>query len=167
MEESSISINHSDGISTVNLDEVPKNLVAMFDLGDTSLVRQFEQLHESLSVKPQNAAPEEPVAKMPSAGGVVVDEAKLKNLRFKQADLESKIAAAKHAKSSWDAQVLRMQMQISDSKNRGVPTTRLRDEYQQAQSQASASAAAVLGYEADLRKVKTALDLLLISNAGR
>lgn len=167
VEETAVSLSHSDGIGTVGLDELPRDLVAKFDLGDMSLVRQFEQLNESLMVKPQNTITDESAAKMPRAGEPVVDEAKLKALKIKEADMLSKISAAKQAKASWDRQVFRIYEQINDSKNRGVPTTRLRDEYQKVQAQASASAAVVLGYEAELRKIKAALDILLLPNSGR
>lgn len=163
VEQRSISIIHSEGIGTIALDDLPKDLIARFDLGDSSLVRQFEQFQESLAEKPKNAAPVAPAAPAaaPSASGMsAMDEVRLKDLKFRQADLQSKISASRQNKNNWDDQASRISSQISDSKSRGVPTTRLREDYQKAQAQAQANAAAVLTFEAELRKILVELDIL-------
>lgn len=164
VDDKSISLIHSEGIGTITLDELPKDLIARFDLGDSSLVRQFAQFQESLEEKSKSTAPvvqTAPAAATPSASGMsAMDEVKFKDLKFRQADLQSKISAAEQSKINWDTQAARIYYQISDSKSRGVPTTRLREEYQKAQAQAQASAAAVLSYQADLRKIETEIDLL-------
>jgi hypothetical protein len=163
VEEQSISFIHSEGIGTIALDELPKELIARFDLGDASMGRQFAQFQESLAEKPKTApvvTQTAPAAAPASSGMSAMDEVKLKDLKFRVADLQSKVSAARQNKINWDSQASRISGQISESKSRGVPTTRLREDYQNAQAQAQANAAAVLNYEAELRKVQVELDLL-------
>ncbi len=161
VDEKSISFIHSEGIGTISLEDLPKDLIARFDLGDNSLVRQFEHFQQSLDEKPKKTAPVVQAAPAATSSGMsAADEIRFKDLKFRQADLQSKIAAAQQNKTSWANQVTRISSQISDNKYRGVPTTKLREEQQNAQAQASANAAAVLSYQADLRKVETEIDLL-------
>lgn len=163
VEEKSISIIHSEGIGTIPFDDLPKDLTARFDLGDNSLVTQFAQFQESLAEKPETAAQvaHAAPASAPSAPGMsAMDEVRLKDLKFRQADLQSKISASRQNKNNWDDQASRISSQISDSKSRGVPTTRLREDYQKAQAQSQANAAAVLTFEAELRKILVELDVL-------
>lgn len=169
VEDDSISFIHSEGIGSITLESLPKDLIARFDLGGSSLVRQFAQFQESLVEKPKDAAPAvqaaTAAAAAPSPGMSDMDKLKLKDLMFRQADLQSKISAAEQNKINWDSQATRISYEISNNKSRGVPTTKLREDYQKAQAQTSANAAAVQSYQADLRKV--AIEISLLNNKSR
>lgn len=52
VDDSSISFFHSTGISTVQVEQVPSDLVEKFDMGSRSLVVQLEQLEASLGNAP-------------------------------------------------------------------------------------------------------------------
>ena len=165
--DDSVTFIHAEGIGSIPIADLPKELQSRFDLGESSLLRRLEQLAESLVAKvekkPLLSAPPSPSSSPPAASGMSEADAKrYKELKFREADLQAKLAAAKQNQQNWQTHLQRLTTEISNAKERGVPTTGLREDYQKASGSAAASLSGIQAIDADLRKVQAEIDILKV-----
>ena len=162
-----VTFIHAEGIGSIQIADLPKELQSRFDLGESSLMRRLKQLADSLLAKlekkPIVSAPPSPSLSPPAASAMSEADAKrYKELKFREADLQAKLAAAKQNHWNWQTHLQRLTAEISNAKERGVPTTAFREDYQKASGSAAASLSGIQVIDADLRKVQAEIDLLKV-----
>lgn len=163
VEEGSVSIIHAEGVGSIDAAELLPELQKKLDLGQAPLLMRLKQVQDSLADKtivadqpPQAASP----APQTQSGSKSVEDAKLKALKYRESDLQTKLNAAQLNMRNWQAHLQSISTQISSNQARGVPTSKLRDDYQSASAQAAAAQAGIVMIEGDLKKIQVEIDLL-------
>jgi hypothetical protein len=163
VEESGISLIHSDGIGTVTLDLLPTELKEKYDLGSEALVPKLIEAQtnflanptandtntKSKTVATTSAAPivEEP-AKKPS-----MDDAKVKTIKFKIVDIETRTETLKSSITAYERQAADNYTNGDLAKSRGQPASKYWTIAEQATQQARALQAQIIALEAEKKKL--------------
>ena len=113
MDNTSMTFLHSNGISTVQIDQLPQDLVEKFDMGARSLVNQLDQLEASMdsSDSPVEAKPE------------IVENPKLLAVQKRIAHLEIQINSATIHKEKLEKEVIDCDAQIKSIEATGGAAT--------------------------------------------
>lgn len=167
VEDLSISFIHSEGIGSIPAEDLPTEMLAQFDVGDNSIVKRLNKLEQALvdkipapTINVETATTAQPVPQSSFGSMSEKDAAKLKELKFKLTDYESKLKAANQIEQGWSKQVTAYTVQIERNQQRGVPTTKLREEQQKISALAAQALSQVNFLDAERRKTQTAIDLL-------
>jgi hypothetical protein len=134
VEDTGISFLHADGVGTIPSDQVPENLKEQYDLGANALVPMIQNAQKALLQKseadnkdnPVIIAPEKPVSPpsvSPTATNTV-DDSKIKNIRMRMAELDSRIATFHSVVEQYLSAAKSHQKLAENAKERGVPSTR-------------------------------------------
>lgn len=135
VEESGISFIHADGVGTIPSDQVPENLKEQYDLGPNALVPLIEQAQTALLQEPgtdgidnPSIPPLEIPASAPSASPmaktITVDDSKIKSIKLRMAELDSRIANCATLAAQYVSAAKSHQSLAETAKFRGVPSTR-------------------------------------------
>jgi len=135
VEESGISFIHADGVGTIPSDQVPENLKEQYDLGPNALVSLIEQAQTALLQEPgtdgidnSSIPPLEIPASAPSvspmAKTITVDDSKIKSIKLRMAELDSRIANCASLAAQYVSAAKSHQSLAQTAKYRGVPSTR-------------------------------------------
>ncbi len=134
VEDSGISFLHADGVGTIPSDQVPENLKEQYDLGPNALVPMIQNAQKTLLQKSEpdkkdklvTTAPAMPISP-PSVSPIAtntVDDSKIKNIRMRMAELDSRITAF-HSVVAQHLSAAKSHQNLAESaKERGVPSTR-------------------------------------------
>lgn len=168
VEESGISMIHSDGIGLVSLDLLPADLKEKYDLGpdalvpvlinaQTSFLKKFEPFN--LKTRPINKAssstPTRLAAESPNAP--TVDDEQIKKIKMRMAELDSRIDAAEKTAAQYQDTASKHQELAASAKSRGQPSTR----HTLDANAASAQAAQLSQQSALMREERKKLDVEL------
>ncbi|WP_395734602.1 hypothetical protein, partial [Prosthecobacter sp.] len=130
-----ISFIHADGVGTIPSDQVPENLKEQYDLGPNALVPLIEQAQTALLQEPgtdgidnPSIPPLEIPASAPSASPmaktITVDDSKIKSIKLRMAELDSRIANCATLAAQYVSAAKSHQSLAETAKFRGVPSTR-------------------------------------------
>ena len=144
VDDNSISFFHSTGISSVQIEQIPQELVEKFDMGPRSLVVQLEQLEASLgnAVVPAKSEPAE--------------NPKLLAVRKRIAHLEIQINSTTAHKDKLEAEVRNYDNQIRSAEVKGSVPFSLRNTRDVAEGNAGTA-------RNELKLLKTELEKLKLS----
>jgi len=147
VDDSSISFFHSTGISSVQIDLIPQDLVEKFDMGPRSLVTQLEQLETSLgnAIVPAKSDPAE--------------NPKLLAVRKRIAYLEIQINSTTAHKDKLEAEVRNYDTQIRTAEVKGPVPFSLRTMRDVAEGNAGTA-------RNELKLLKTELEKLKLSESS-
>ncbi|MCX6849896.1 MAG: hypothetical protein NTY98_13320 [Verrucomicrobia bacterium] len=133
VDESGISFIHADGVGTMPSDQVPENLKEQYDLGPNALVSMIQQaqialLQEAGTDGTNNLSSLEIPASSPSVGPIAkkitVDDSKIKSIKLRMAELDSRIANYNGLVAQYRTAAQSHQSLAEAAKYRGVPSTR-------------------------------------------
>lgn len=179
IDQDTISIGHADGISSVTAKDLSEVLVAKLDLGDNSLLSRLQQFHASVS----GMAPATEAAKTSTKAVVVrsssgpalqaapvhkmalADEARLAALERRQSELQDRMKIVKQNEQASLQAKTNLSYQIEIQKARGVPTTRLQEQLQEAKVAAEIATADLQTMRAELDNI--ALEISQLSGKDR
>jgi hypothetical protein len=134
VEESGISMIHSDGIGMISLELLPVDLKERYDLGPDALIpllqtAQTEFLAKkptiaNATVKPRSSThmSSAPAAEEPAKTSV--DDAKVKAIKLKMAELDSRMETYKRTAEQYREQAAKHEGLAQAAKSRGAPSTR-------------------------------------------
>ncbi|MHB1081690.1 MAG: hypothetical protein ACYC67_20035 [Prosthecobacter sp.] len=134
VEESGISFIHADGVGTIPSDQVPENLKEQYDLGPNALVSMILTAQSALLQEPGTEGidnPSIPSLEIPASSPsvspiakITIDDSKIKNIRYRMAELDSRIATYPGLVAQYRAAAKSHQALAESAKRRGVPSTR-------------------------------------------
>ena len=138
VEESGISFIHADGVGTIPSDQVPENLKEHYDLGPNALISMILQAQTALMQEPGTDGTNNPSissleipASSPSvspiAKKITVDDSKIKSIKLRMAELDSRIANCSGLVAQYRTAAESHQSLAKAAKYRGVPSTRHTD----------------------------------------
>lgn len=137
VDESGVSMIHSEGIGTIPVEMLPESLKEQYDLGSAALVPLLQNAHTALVAKKDGKDPAEvkpsPAPAAPSAAQVaeqaklaanIALDAKIKGIKIKIAQLESQIANCVALANQYKNAAKEHQNLASAAKGRGTPSSR-------------------------------------------
>ncbi len=133
VEESGISLIHSDGIGTVTLDLLPTELKEKYDLGSEALVPKLIEAQTNFlanptandtNTKPKTAAAPASVPIVEEPAKPSMDDAKVKAIKLRMAELDSRIVTYTKSVEQYRASAQNHQALATSAKERGQPSTR-------------------------------------------
>ncbi|MDZ4405197.1 hypothetical protein [Prosthecobacter sp.] len=133
VEESGISLIHADGIGMVMQELLPADLKEKFDLGPDALVPILQAAQTEFLTKPTIAdAKVKPRASASMSSARVVeepvktsvDDAKVKAIKLKMAELDSRMETYKRTAEQYREQAAKHEGLAQAAKSRGAPSTR-------------------------------------------
>ncbi|MFN0080730.1 MAG: hypothetical protein ACKVY0_30035 [Prosthecobacter sp.] len=133
VEESGISLIHSDGIGTVTLELLPADLKEKYDLGPEALAPMLIAAQTSFLAKPSaNDANTKPKATATASSAPIVeapakpsmDDTKVKAIKLRMAELDSRIVTYTKSVEQYRASAQNHQALAASAKERGQPSTR-------------------------------------------
>lgn len=138
VEESGISYIHADGVGTIPADQAPENLKEQYDLGPNALISMIQHAQTSLLQESGmdgsnnlSIPPLEILGSPPSASTVAkkitVDDSKIKSIKLRMAELDSRIANCAGLVTQYLSAAKSHQALAETAKFRGVPSTRHTD----------------------------------------
>ncbi len=146
VEESGISMIHSDGIGTIALELLPADLKEKYDLGPDALVPQLLVAQTELiakrtiaeaKVKPRASTRMSSASVVEEPAKTSVDDAKVKAIKLKMAELDARLETYQRSVSQYREQASKHEGLASAAKSRGVPSTRHMMDANEVNAQAS------------------------------
>lgn len=165
VDESGISLIHSDGIGSVPLELLPAEIKERFDLGPEALLPQLEQAQTEFLAQPvtesKNVASKKPrvmsvaatTSDVASSPSPTVDEAKVKTIKLKIVDIETRIETLKNSIVTYEGQAADNYTNGDRAKSRGQPASKYWTIAEQATQQARALQAQIIALEAEKKKL--------------
>lgn len=180
IDKDSILVVHADGISSVAAADLPADLISKLGLGSNSLLSRLQQFHSSLSSAVNVAVS----AKTDTANTFVAatssrlthpataqnrmtlaDESRLDALKRRQTELQTRLMDTRQNELISRQAMTDLSNQINIQKSRGVPTTRLKEQYQQTKVEADIAAASIQSLAMELGNI--ALEISQMSGKSR
>ena len=165
VEDSGISLIHSDGIGTIPLDMLPESLKEKYDLGPKALIPMIQKAQTAFLAKPSSSdLKPEPVINKPKPDATTkpatgaIEDSKAKSIRLRMVELDSQIATYTKAVVQFQNAATSHQTLATNAASRGQPTTRHKENANENLVQAAAMERQLAGLREERKKLDIELE---------